>query len=431
MGRAHSLPTLAVEEALFSGTVHATGVDRILQAVRLHLGMDVAFASHVTATETIIRHCAANERVPFGVGTAFPVDESFCKRILDGEIPTLIADAAALAELAQLTCTRELPIGAHISVPLTLSDGSVYGTFCCFSFRANHSLTARDIDIMRAFADLAAAQIEAELTLSSRQASVVEQISKVIERDNLTIFYQPIYRLADNRVIGVEALSRFPDQDRRGTAEWFAEAAQFGLGQALELAAFRAALRSISQLPEDVYLAINVSPQLVIGGGLSELLANVAPGRVVLELTEHAIITDLGLFHRSLEPLRSRVRIAIDDAGAGYSGLRHILDVHPDIIKLDLSLTRNIDKDPARHALATAMIAFCRKTGSQIVAEGVETAEELETLGQLGTDCAQGYFLQRPKPLAALSRCLIANGVQSENGPHHPQPKHRERRIAS
>jgi EAL domain-containing protein (putative c-di-GMP-specific phosphodiesterase class I) len=430
MPLARLLQQIAPAEALFSGSAHGAGVERILQAVRLHLRMDVAFASHVTATETVIRYCDAEEQAPFGAGDAFPVDEGYCKRILDGRIPPLILDAAALPEVADLACTKEMGIGAHISVPLVLSDGSVYGTFCCFSFQADYSLTARDVEMMRAFADLAAAQIEAELTLSSRQASVVEQISNVIERDNLTMVYQPIYSLATNEVIGVEALARFPDKERRGPAEWFAEAAELGLGQALELAALRAALGSQSQLPDDVYLAINASPELILGGQLSKLLKNVPTGRVVLEVTEHAIVQDIAGFQKALGPLRAKVRVAVDDAGAGYSGLRQILDVRPDIIKLDMSLTRNIDRDVARRALTTALIAFSRDIGCQIVAEGVETAGELETLKRLGTHCAQGYHLQRPKPLPALSQFLIARRLGCHASANFAPKAERRKRAA-
>lgn len=411
MSLSRLLQQIPSAESLFSGSAHAAGVERILHAVRSHLRMDVAFASEVTATETVIRFCDADGQAPFQAGAAFPVDEGYCKRILEGRLPPLIFDAATVPEVANLACTREMKIGAHISVPLILSDGSIFGTFCCFSFHPDYTLSARDVDMMRAFADLAAAQIEAEVTLSARQASVVEQISKVIERDNLTMVYQPIYSLDTDEVVGVEALARFPDQERRSPAKWFAEAAELGLGHSLELAACRAALRSLSRLPEDVYLAVNVSPGLVLRDQLAKLLEDVPPGRLVLEVTEHAIIKDFALFQQSLAPLRSHVRIAVDDAGAGYSGLRHILDVRPDIIKLDMSLTRSIDSDSARHALATAMIAFAREIGSQIVAEGVETAGELDALHRLGIHCAQGYFLQRPMPLAAISQLLNSRRV--------------------
>lgn len=110
-----------------------------------------------------------------------------------------------------------------------------------------------------------------------------------------------------------------------------------------------------------------------------------------------------------------KVLIAMDDAGAGYSGLRHILDIKPDIIKLDMSLTHTIDKDATRHALATALISFGRKMGIAIVAEGVETASELRTLNTLGADCAQGYFLQRPMSIEVLTQFLAVRRLGTEN----------------
>lgn len=386
-------------------------VEHMLTAIRSHLNMDVAFASNVTDTETIIRYVDACEHAPFGAGDAFPVDDGYCKRILDGRLPPLIHDASTIPEAARLPCTKEMPIGAHISVPLILSDGSVYGTFCCFSFQPDHSFTERDVAMMRAFADLAAGQIETALTLCSRRASALERISEVIDRDSVAIVYQPIYSLAANDVVGVEALSRFPDSEIRSPERWFAEAADVGLGSALELVAIRSALRGLEQLPKDVYLAINVSPEVLLSGKVERLLKNVPPGRVVLEVTEHAVIKDFVDFRRVLGRLRGRVKIAVDDAGAGYSGLRHILDIQPDIIKLDMTLTRGINKDPARAALASALITFSSQTNSQIVAEGVETAGELATLKDLGTACAQGYYLHRPKPLPALVQLLVARSL--------------------
>lgn len=383
-------------------------VDRILKAVRLHLGMDIAFASHVTSTETIIRNADTGRRAPFKAGDAFPVEDGYCKRILDGRLPPLIHDAAAVPEVADLACTKEMPIGSHVSVPLRLSDGSVYGTFCCFSFHPDFSLNDRDVEILRAFADLAAGQIEAGLAHGAREAETIERISRVIQRDDLAVVYQPIYDLSSNEVAGVECLARFPDNGERSPDQWFAEAADVRLGVDLELTAIRAALRGLQHLPSDVYLAINVSPATLLSGRVARLLEELPCGRVVLEVTEHDVIQDFVRFREVLEPLRGRVRIAIDDAGAGYSGLRHILDIRPDIIKLDISLTRGIDKDPARAALARALITFAAEIGSTIVAEGIETAAELGALKALGAHAGQGYHLQRPKPLSALASFLIA-----------------------
>jgi len=121
----------------------------------------------------------------------------------------------------------------------------------------------------------------------------------------------------------------------------------------------------------------------------------------VLELTEHHRIDSYDSVLGAIEGLRRHgVRLAVDDAGAGYAGLHHILRLRPEILKLDMALTRGIDADPARRALATALVHFAAEIDSMIVAEGVETTEELDTLTSLGVQWAQGYLLGRPTPPA-------------------------------
>jgi EAL domain-containing protein (putative c-di-GMP-specific phosphodiesterase class I) len=175
----------------------------------------------------------------------------------------------------------------------------------------------------------------------------------------------------------------------------------------LESSAIRSALTALETLPEDVYVAVNGSPELVLSGELPALLQSVDISRVVLELTEHASVTDYHELTSALAPLRALgLRIAIDDAGAGYASMRHILSIEPNLVKLDISLTRGIDQDRKRRALASALIAFARETDMGIVAEGVETAAELVTLQSLGAKRVQGYHLARPMPLAALAEAM-------------------------
>jgi EAL domain-containing protein (putative c-di-GMP-specific phosphodiesterase class I) len=177
------------------------------------------------------------------------------------------------------------------------------------------------------------------------------------------------------------------------------EAAEIGLGTLLELAAIRLAQSSLLSFPDDVYLAVNASPKTILSGELADTLNAMQAERIVLEITEHAHVEDYEGLLRALEPLRSRgIRLAVDDAGAGFSSLQHILQLRPDLIKLDMALTRHINLDPARRALASALVAFARNTNSRIIAEGVETALELEALRAIGIEKAQGYFLGRPMP---------------------------------
>jgi EAL domain-containing protein (putative c-di-GMP-specific phosphodiesterase class I) len=227
------------------------------------------------------------------------------------------------------------------------------------------------------------------------------RIRAAIEEDQISIAYQPIWDVETRQPIGLECLARFSATPSRSPDRWFAEAAETGMGVTLELAAIRMALTALDTLPPHVYLAVNASPQTIMSENFAAVLEGWPPERIVLEVTEHAGVGDYCQLKMALGPIRERgVRLAIDDAGAGYSSLRHILDLQPDLIKLDMSLTRNICIDPARRALAAAMISFAGETNSKIIAEGVETAAEFATLRALGVEKAQGYFLARPMPLA-------------------------------
>jgi EAL domain-containing protein (putative c-di-GMP-specific phosphodiesterase class I) len=150
---------------------------------------------------------------------------------------------------------------------------------------------------------------------------------------------------------------------------------------------------------------VNCSPRTILAPEFTQLLQGVDLPRLVLEVTEHDHIDDYPALLAVLAPLRAcGLRIAIDDAGAGYASLRHVLSIQPELIKLDISLTRNIDGDNKRRALASALIAFARETQARIVAEGIETEAELRTLEALGASCAQGYFLAKPMTLAEALR---------------------------
>ena len=383
-------------------------VDRLLDAVRRHLDMDVAFVSEFHGHHRVFRHVATRlDRAPIRPGDSSPLDEGYCVRVVEGRIPQLIPDTAAIPALECIPETRNVPIGSHISVPIQLRDGRVYGTFCCFSVAPSLSLGQRDLHMMRAFADLLAYQIDGDLDAVQEHQAKVERITSVLELGQPHIVYQPIYRSSTRRIVGVECLSRFDLEPRRTPDVWFAEAREIGLGVRLELNAILSALDGLRDVAGDFYVALNVSPQTLISGGIDGYIDGIDPRRVVLEVTEHSLVDDYGLLNERLGPLREAgVRIAVDDAGAGYASMRHVLAIHPDIIKLDLSLTRSIDSDSPRRALAAALIEFARQTQSHVVAEGVETASELAALQALGVDDVQGYHLARPLEVAALAQRL-------------------------
>lgn len=377
-----------------------TALERSLHAIRTHLQMDVAFISELSEGRRHFRYVDAEAGEPIRAGDSAPAEDSYCMRIVEGRLPELIPDACLNIEALKIAATKALPVGAHLSVPIRLSDGRIYGTFCCFSHAPDDSLTSRDLGMMRVFADLIADQIEADLRVRGARHDAGRRIDAALQPGALSIVYQPIVNAAQKRVVGFEALSRFKVEPQRTPDLWFAEAASIGRSVELETLAIRHALRALDQLPAGSYLSLNASPDTVLEGDLAGLLAGQPLERLVIEVTEHAAIDLYEDIAAVFGPLQDRgLRLAIDDAGAGYASLRHILNLGPDIIKLDTSITRGIDLDPSRQALAKAMCGFASATGSQIVAEGVETAAELQTLAGLEINNLQGYFLGRPLPL--------------------------------
>ena len=207
--------------------------------------------------------------------------------------------------------------------------------------------------------------------------------------------YQPIVSLRTRRPVGFEALTRFAD----GTppAEVFARAAAAGMGFDFELAAIETAIASAPPIEAEGYLSVNVSADLVLTAGrrLRRVLA-LWSGRTVLEVTEHAPIADYVAFRKALAGLPN-VELSIDDAGAGYASLRHILELGPTWVKLDITLVRGIDADPLRQALVAGLAYFAGRSGQRLIAEGVERQEEADALIEIGVEFAQGYLFGRPE----------------------------------
>ncbi|WP_205712224.1 EAL domain-containing protein [Euzebya rosea] len=248
------------------------------------------------------------------------------------------------------------------------------------------------------------AELDAREAASRRaQQHRDEQLARVeraLHGDALSMVFQPIHDVADGAVVGMEALARLAIEPSRAPDVWFREAAAVGRGAQLELAAASRALAQLDRL--EGFLAINVSPEVARLPAFTELLSGVDCSRVVVELTEHTRVADEVELERDLAHLRARgVRLAVDDTGAGYAGLQRLLGLAPDIVKLDMALIRGIDGDPARRALATALVTFTDEIGAELIAEGVETEAELATLRALGVRWVQGFRLGRPQPLPA------------------------------
>lgn len=236
-------------------------------------------------------------------------------------------------------------------------------------------------------------------------------VADVLARRAFHTVFQPIYSLKTGALVSVEALTRFESEPYRSPDVWFAAAAEAGVGIALELAALEAALTAAASLPADVRLSINASPGTLADPRLHDLIRAV-PGRLLtIELTEHAVIRDYDLLEEPLTILRAAgASIAVDDAGAGFSSLQHIVQVLPDVIKLDISLTQNLATSPVRRALGGALIDFVHGMGAVLVVEGVEESADLDAWARLGADAVQGYLVGRPGPLPLdrSSACVTA-----------------------
>lgn len=393
------------------GQAYGNSVPDILHAVREHLKMEVGYVSEFVNGRRLFRYVDSSwARNPMRVGEGDALAESYCARVVDGRMPELMNDAQMNPCAAELSTTFAIPVGAHISVPIKLSDGSIFGNFCCFSRNADTSLNLRDLNLMRVFADLAAKMIERERSLDHTRHEIHHRTIRVLQGDAMHMVYQPIYDLDRAMIAGFESLARFASTPARSPAHWFNDAHAVGLGLELELMAIEQAMQLMPYLGEGLDLGINASPETILDPRLDQMLSRMnGVDQLVLEITEHAAVEHYDEIAARLKPYRDRgLKVAVDDAGAGYASFRHILNLEPDRIKLDMSLTRDIDIDPARRALAAALIHFSADTGSTLVAEGVETAAEVATLIELGVAKAQGYFLARPMTIHALQQngCL-------------------------
>ncbi len=386
-------PTLEglAELARLSLDGSSEAIERILSLARAALDMDVAVVGAFDGDFVVQAVDGEKEWFDLEVGSRIPVEQ--------GDLPTLVHNAVADVRTADLPITRESGIGAYIGVPIRLWDGTLYGTLCCLSRSPEPSLNVRDVRFLRVLAEIVADQVDREQLESEKRRLEWSRIRGVLDRDDIDVEFQPVFDLDDCTIVSLEALARFWTEPMRSPSVWFAEATEVGLGVELELAAIRSALQRLDEFPPGVAIALNVSPTTALDSRFGELLVGVAD-RVVIEITEHAQVDDYDALRTALAPLRERgAQLAIDDVGAGFANLRHILRLAPDLVKLDLSLTQEISRDPAREALASSLVGFAEGVGASIVAEGISSDEDLALLRALGVDYGQGFHLARPSAL--------------------------------
>jgi EAL domain-containing protein (putative c-di-GMP-specific phosphodiesterase class I) len=374
----------------------------VMAFARAELGMETAFVAETSGDRRIIR-------VLDDVGGSFGL-ELDGRADLPNALRRAVLDAASVAvpstqqsgDAGELPEDTERPGDAArewASVPILRPDGSLYGTLCWQEHELDHDRSRRDLGVMRLLARL----IGAHLTIDSAQTGpdTVHRIRRAIHDPAVVrTVLQPIVSLATGEIAGFEALTRFAAEPVRGPDSWFAEAAAAGLGPDLEIVALRAALSWLERIPEGQFLSVNVSPSCIADRRLIDEVER-AGGLLLLELTEQERVECYDVLIGELAELRAAgVGLAIDDVGSGFSSMNHVLQLEPDLVKLDAALTRGIELDPRRSTLISAMTRFADAAGADLVAEGVETSREMETLRDIGVPLGQGFYLGRPEPPA-------------------------------
>lgn len=304
-----------------------------------------------------------------------------------------VLDAAREQLRVDLRYELDAPAGSRV-VPVETADGRQLG-----SLVADQPLRLADRRAVQALAAVIANRLGHPEWAAERLRSAAARVREVIATSGaINVALQPVVDLKTGGTVGYEALARFPSTPTLSPEVWFADAEATGLGRQLEWAAARAALEQLDALPGGAFLAINTSPAVAIDRCLREAMRGRPHERIVLEMTEHAPVDDYDDFERRLDRRRGEgVRLAVDDVGAGFASLRHILRLRPSLIKLDISLVRGIDRDPLRQSLARSMVEFARSLEADVLAEGIESAEELEQVERLGIRYGQGFLLGRPE----------------------------------
>jgi EAL domain-containing protein (putative c-di-GMP-specific phosphodiesterase class I) len=383
-------------------TEAAQQIADLLVTAKSSLGLSVAFLSRLDGTTQHLEVVESSVPFLFKEGVTQRQETSFCQAILEGKLPAVIPDVKSYPEAMKLPAARLPRIRSFVSVPVVLSDGTLYGTFCAAGLTSDKGLTKRDKSLMSVLAQAASVIIEPGVRESARQSEIEERLAPVIAGGGPLVVLQPIVDLGTCGRIGAEALSRFPREWGMAPDVCFEEAHSVGLGDRLELLALERAAAHLAHVSG--YVAMNVSPATLLAPECTALLDRLPLERVLLELSEHDQVEDYDALTAVLFPLRARgMRLAIDDVGAGFSSLRHIVLTAPDVIKLDRSIVDGVHADPVLTTLVGSLVQFGHGCNAKVVAEGIETDMDANALRALGVDYGQGWYFGRPGPAEDLA----------------------------
>ncbi len=380
----------------------------ILLHVKEELAFDISVISRFRDGQGEVMHALGDTRgTGIQVGSRFTLDDSIFYRLSRGREPVWVCDVRSDGDLEHFPVTRHLNMRGYMAVPVFLPDTSLYGVLCGLSRRAKSGVDEEQVRVAQTLASLVGNSIARNERPDELRHLKLERTRRVLHQEPPRIVFQPVVNLQTYQVVGAEALARFDDDSERTPDKWFRDAWDVGLGVDLELKAMEKALEQLPRLPDPVYLAINLSPDAFVSPQLKTFLERRPEplDNVVLEITEHVTIPDYAPLVAAIRDMRRlSLKVAIDDVGAGYAGLYHMLEIRPDVLKLDISLTQNVQRDPAKQALVSSVVTFASRMDIAIIAEGIETAAEAEALRILGVSYGQGYYFARPHapPLEVL-----------------------------
>jgi EAL domain-containing protein (putative c-di-GMP-specific phosphodiesterase class I) len=377
----------------------------LLRTAKESLHLSVAFMTRMDGTTQFLEVVESSVPFLFKQGATQLQATSLCQAIQDRRLPPVIPDLRDFPEAMKLPAARMPRIRSYVSVPVVLSDGTTYGTFCAAGLVSDKGLTKRDKSLMDVLAHAAAVVIEPQVRARARREEIAARLRPVVEAGGPVVLLQPIVDLAGGVRVGAEALSRFPVDWGKPPDVCFAEAHGIGEGHRLELLALERAADHLERVLG--YIAMNVSPDTLMTAECTDLLAGMPLERILLELSEHAQVEDYDALGAVLAPLRARgMRLAIDDVGAGFSSLRHIVLTSPDVIKLDRSIVDGVCTDPVLTTLVRSLVDFGHGCDALVVAEGVESAADASALAALKVDFGQGWHFGRPGPPQDLTGYL-------------------------
>lgn len=379
---------------------HDDFMSTVVLAAKRHLNADIGFLAEFRGSFQFTQQVASDKSFcNMAAGQSIPFSETYCYQLMAGKIPNVVNDARKNPIVCDLGVTKAMNIGGYVGVPVPLSDGSIYGTLCCV-LHEPAGWGEKDLRYLQTLAEIIGTHIGQQRKAEQDYSSKRRRIAQVIRSNHVHMVYQPIVELATGRIVGAEALARFDAEPARGPDKWFAEASEVGLGSELEIHALKLALQGRNNLPRGAYLSVNVSPETLQSDTFLRAASKLNLRNIVIEITEHQIVMDYEPLCFAIAQLKKTgAHIAIDDVGAGYSGLSHILKLQPDILKLDRELVSGIHDDPSKQALAAAVATFAARTSVRIVAEGIETVREMKTLRILGITYGQGYHFAKPTKL--------------------------------